>query len=172
MSESKIHSPQKDKDKDAVFDRISDLQDCLLCHILSFLPTKDSIATGILSNGWKLLWTLVPKLDLDKMEELDLGIEGKSKVWTLPNSVFYCKTLVVLKIRGTIEIDPPSSFQLPSLKIITLNLRLRLKYGVCELFKLLSGCPVLEDLSFDVEEFKSKIWVPTLILEIRITNLR
>ena len=47
-------------------------------------------------------------------------------------------------------------------QIITLNLRLRLKYGVCELFKVLSGCPVLEDLSFDVEEFKSKIWVPTL----------
>ena len=66
-------------------------------------------------------------------------------------------------MRGTIEIDPPSSFQLPSLKIITLNLRrLRLKYGVCELFKLLSGCPVLEDLSFDVGEFKSKIWVPIL----------
>ena len=65
-------------------------------------------------------------------------------------------------MRGTIEIDPPSSFQLPSLKIITLNPRLRLKYGVCELFKLLSGCPVLEDLSFDVGEFKSKIWVPIL----------
>ena len=51
--------------KDAAVDRISNLSESLLCHILSFLPTKDSIATSILSTRWKLLWTLVPKLDLD-----------------------------------------------------------------------------------------------------------
>ncbi|KAK7833467.1 putative f-box/fbd/lrr-repeat protein, partial [Quercus suber] len=111
----------------------------LKCHF------KCDCFHGLLDNKW------IANVTSRKVEELDLGIEGKSKVWTLPNSVFYCKTLVVLKIRGTIEIDPPSSFQLPSLKIITLNLRLRLKYGVCELFKLLSGCPVLEDLSFDTD---------------------
>ncbi|KAI5405087.1 hypothetical protein KIW84_052023, partial [Lathyrus oleraceus] len=37
-------------------DRISDLPNSLLEHILSFLPTKDTIATSILSKRWKPIW--------------------------------------------------------------------------------------------------------------------
>nr|XP_023892325.1 F-box/FBD/LRR-repeat protein At1g16930-like [Quercus suber] len=61
MAERETLSPGKD----AVVDRISSLPESLLCYVLSFLPTKESIATSILSTRWKLLWTLVPKLDLD-----------------------------------------------------------------------------------------------------------
>ena len=79
----KSYFAEKDKDKDAVFDRISDLPDCLLCHILSLLPTKDSIATSILSNGWKLLRTLVPKLDLDK-RKFDASCGQSDKIISIP----------------------------------------------------------------------------------------
>lgn len=34
-------------------------------HILSFLPTKDAVATCILSKRWKFLWTSVPNIDFD-----------------------------------------------------------------------------------------------------------
>ncbi|GAU12098.1 hypothetical protein TSUD_00640 [Trifolium subterraneum] len=37
-------------------DRISDLPDSVLDHILSFLPTKDAVATTILSKRWKSIW--------------------------------------------------------------------------------------------------------------------
>ncbi|KAL7249352.1 hypothetical protein ACSBR1_011501 [Camellia fascicularis] len=46
-------------------DQISNLPDCILHHILSFLPTKDVVATCLLSTRWKYLWSSVPILDFD-----------------------------------------------------------------------------------------------------------
>ncbi|KAK4576678.1 hypothetical protein RGQ29_027286 [Quercus rubra] len=215
--------------KDAVVDRISSLPESLLCHILSFLPTKDSIATSILSTRWKLLWTLVPKLDLDsykistselsldddddddvedaraimfahvvssvlakqecgelqtfrlrwlygwdgshldawfrtaaarKVKELDLEVLMHSDVENLklPPSFFSCRTLVVLKLSGDIDIDTPSlSFNFPSLKILHLvevSFPGTISSQEPSFLRLLSGCcPVLEDFSFGTDDF-------------------
>ncbi|OUZ99936.1 F-box domain [Macleaya cordata] len=44
-------------------DRISELSDALLLHILSFLPTKSVVSTCILSKRWRYLYTSIPILD-------------------------------------------------------------------------------------------------------------
>lgn len=46
-------------------DRISPLPDAVLCHILSFVPTKVAVTTGLLSKRWKTLWKYVTVIDFD-----------------------------------------------------------------------------------------------------------
>ncbi|XP_065871526.1 putative F-box protein At1g49610 isoform X2 [Euphorbia lathyris] len=53
-------------------DRISDLPDSLIHHILSFLPsTKQAIQTGILSKRWQNQWTRVPVLIFESTSKSD-----------------------------------------------------------------------------------------------------
>ncbi|KAL5730881.1 hypothetical protein ACHQM5_003666 [Ranunculus cassubicifolius] len=47
-------------------DRISHLPDFLLHDILSSLPTKDAVATSVLSTKWKYMWTSVDSLDINE----------------------------------------------------------------------------------------------------------
>ncbi|XP_061371740.1 putative F-box/FBD/LRR-repeat protein At1g78760 isoform X2 [Gastrolobium bilobum] len=46
-------------------DRLSDLPDCVLIYLMSFLPTKYAIQTCMLSKRWKGLWKRLPTLILD-----------------------------------------------------------------------------------------------------------
>ncbi|KAG4936408.1 hypothetical protein JHK82_050614 [Glycine max] len=46
-------------------DRISNLPDVVLSHILSLVPTNVAVATSVLSKRWKLLWRSVSTLNFN-----------------------------------------------------------------------------------------------------------
>jgi hypothetical protein len=47
-------------------DRISDLPEIVLQHILSFLPTKQVVQSTLLSTTWKHMWSTFPILRFDQ----------------------------------------------------------------------------------------------------------
>lgn len=49
-------------------DRISDLPDAIVCHILSFLPTIYAVLTSLVSRRWANLWKSLPNLDFDNQD--------------------------------------------------------------------------------------------------------
>lgn len=59
------------QDSIAVVDRISELPDELLCHILSFLPTKFSFTTTLLSKRWTPLFYSLPLLHFNDVNFKD-----------------------------------------------------------------------------------------------------
>lgn len=70
--------------------------------------------------------------------ELDLYVEE------MPLRLFTCKTLVVLKLASGINLDIHLSVWLPSLKVLHITLGKCKDGTTCQ--KLLSGCPVLEEM--------------------------
>ena len=72
-------------------DIISDLPYSLLSHILSFLPTRNCVATSILSSRWRPLWTLVPALHLDQRKLTQNRnysfADIVSGIWTVRDSI-------------------------------------------------------------------------------------
>ncbi|KAL2242695.1 putative F-box/LRR-repeat protein At5g41840 [Sesamum indicum] len=69
-----------DADADGI-DRISNLPNEILCHILSFLPTKYAVATSILSTKWKNLFPLIPNLRLRLDDSLLLHPESTPETY-------------------------------------------------------------------------------------------
>ncbi|KAL4626304.1 hypothetical protein ACB092_05G086600 [Castanea dentata] len=76
-------------------DRISNLPDPLICHILSFLPTKQSVATSTLLTRWKPLWTMVPALDFEDTDKPNPRYHGNKNRMTFIH--FVCGVLAVRK---------------------------------------------------------------------------
>ncbi|PNY17231.1 CC-NBS-LRR resistance protein [Trifolium pratense] len=71
-------------------DRISELPDPILCHILSFLPTKFAATTSILSKRWKPVWLSVQTLDFD-----DKTFKGLDSLLHIMHSTIFLRDITL-----------------------------------------------------------------------------
>ncbi|XP_058216668.1 uncharacterized protein LOC131327527 [Rhododendron vialii] len=205
-STSKIRKRSKHLSVKKCEDRISNLPCNLISHILSFLPTKNAVATCVLSTKWKQSWTSYDSVDFDdtlllnphkrdrtpslqtsftsfidrvvllhrvsrlnkfhlkctqgydlsnvnawiaaallsSVQELHISIPMKHSI-VLPQDLFSCGTLVVLKLAAKFVMNVPASVHLPNLKILHLR---SVEFSDDEsIDRLICGCPVLDKLS-------------------------
>ncbi|KAF8104592.1 hypothetical protein N665_0171s0094 [Sinapis alba] len=212
-------------------DRISELPESLLTQILSYLPTKQSVQTSVLSTRWKNLYLSVPGLDLncsvvpdemllsflsfiDKLLEFSpesslfkvkvkcrytmidgfrdrigiminrrtqhLDVESSTYdieddnfhypiVDFMPMNLYTSKTLVYLKLSSSGLRDPGFVF-MPCLRFMNLE---EVKWRV-HLEKLLSGCPVLEELTLlrDLDDDYAVTYDEFTVMRVRSQNLK
>lgn len=166
-------------DEDVKFsDRISYLPDDLLLQILSLVPITDAVNTSILSKRWTSLWRMMPMLAYDANTCPNIDSRSFEIFWrrslklheapvlqtltirprehtsyhlklpkSFPNTVF--RKLVVLKLYNIIGLDfsgkSPVCFR--SMKSLHLT---RVRFHGEEYFcRLISSCPVLDELFLD-----------------------
>ncbi|KAG7536491.1 FBD domain [Arabidopsis suecica] len=82
-------------------DRISFLPEDLLVTILLYIPTKEAVATMILSKRWFYIWTMLPRLDYRDNNDDEIK---KSVWWFLENSLQLHKAPVLPML--IIELGP------------------------------------------------------------------
>ncbi|XP_023645828.1 F-box protein At1g19070 isoform X2 [Capsella rubella] len=88
-------------------DRINGLSDDIICHILSFLPTKQSALTCVLSKRWRNLFALAQDLHLVDDDALEVGcaqsfIDFVDRVLVAPGDAFPIRKLSI-KCRKSID---------------------------------------------------------------------
>ncbi|KAJ4889857.1 FBD-associated F-box protein [Raphanus sativus] len=145
-------------------DRISELPESLLTKILSYVPTKQSVQTSVLSKIWKNMYLSVPVLDFNCSvipDEVILSFFDKLLEFSPESSLFNLKVkcrdtmmdgfkdrIGTMINRGTQHLNVESSIYYyeddnslyPIVDMMPKNL-------LTSKTLLLSGCPVLEDLT-------------------------
>ncbi|KAG8366903.1 hypothetical protein BUALT_Bualt16G0016300 [Buddleja alternifolia] len=133
-------------------DRLSSLPDSLLCHILSFLPTKLSVATSVLSTRWKYLWTDVLNLDFDSINHKKKSGHGLSitdtvsRVMLLSNARNINSFRLIIQDEKFDEVDLLETWIRTTIARNVQAIDIRLLHQVC-LPRCLFACKTLVDLS-------------------------
>ncbi|CAH8268649.1 unnamed protein product [Arabidopsis lyrata] len=100
-------------------------------------------STNLESESIKLWVVIAVSHCVRELEIIYFSFPEKPNI--LPSNLHTCKSLVILKLNGEILLDVPRMAFLPSLK--TLQLQSVNYFNDESLQRLLSNCPVLEDLS-------------------------
>ncbi|AES74040.1 putative F-box domain-containing protein [Medicago truncatula] len=92
------------------YDRVSSLPDSIICHILSFLPTKDTVATSILSKRWKPLCISVLTLDFTDHTIFTEITTICSHIYSVLLSCDNTLPILSFRLKCCFRLDEPNNF--------------------------------------------------------------
>lgn len=95
-----------------------------------------------------------------------LSVKSPLHIQALPSSLFTCRTLVLLEIEGPFLINLPFYVRFPCLK--TLSLKFVIYGDDIAMQRLISSCPVLEDLKIS----RRQEWDGVLIMSVNVPTLK
>jgi len=84
-------------------DKISNLPEALICHILSFLPIEDSALTSVLSKRWRYLFAFRPNLVFDDSVCLRPPVSTREKHVTFSSFMDFVGRVLDLLGKSTIN---------------------------------------------------------------------
>ncbi|KAL0793479.1 hypothetical protein Bca101_064856 [Brassica carinata] len=155
------------------YDRISTLPDPLITEILLWLPTRDSVKTSVLSTRWRNLWLDVPGIDIKLpfsnantitsfiKRFLEFNRDARLRKFKITydlskvHPVGIREWIATAISRGVQRLDVVDMLRvhadfvvsLPCLKNMHLEKTMCSGKDLSFMEKLISGCPVLEDLT-------------------------
>lgn len=127
-------------------DRISILPESLLSHILSFLTTKDSVRTSVLSSRWRNLWLWVSKLDLDTSDFSEVNACSSFVDKLLNFRGEYSSVLLGFKLHTHHDVDENSPLEASLMRVV------KRKIQHFEIDNNFGFCFVLRPLIFSVSD--------------------
>ncbi|KAK2414702.1 F-box/LRR-repeat protein [Trifolium repens] len=147
------HKTRKRRGIEMSEDKLSDLPNCILIHILSFVSTKDAVRTCILSKRWKHIWKYIPTLTLhysgfstlksfDKFVSSVLSLRDNS---TLPHTIDFDRN-------GSIHsgLLKKVAYYVLSNNVKLLRLGIDVKGDIRHILPCISSCQTLTSLKLSV----------------------
>ncbi|CAI9108152.1 OLC1v1007687C1 [Oldenlandia corymbosa var. corymbosa] len=147
-------------DDDDDVDKISELPNSILCHILSFLPSKEAAATSILCTRWKDLYAFVPVIDLDYTHNSTDVTEG------FLNFINLCDRMILLR-QGT---------PVRKLRLCLRRIRTRFHDILDSTISAALLCPTQElelsihHMNFTVYDFPPGIFISETIVNLKLSS--
>jgi hypothetical protein len=160
-------------DDDKEEDRLSDLSDCLLLCILSFLNAKQAVQTCILSTRWKNLWKHLSNLSLHSsyFDSMDGFTEFIAQILSVHD---HSATLYSLKFYSDGMVQP-DLLQRILKHVVSHNvqrLQLNFRYYIESIPSCIFSCYTLTSLRLYVADRKATILFPDSLNLPALTNMR
>ncbi|CAL5213525.1 unnamed protein product [Lathyrus oleraceus] len=134
-------------------DKLSHLPDSILIHILSFLNTKDSVQTCILSKRWNHVWKYIPILtmhcfDFSSLKSFDKFV---SRILSLRDNSIVLHALDFVR-NGSVEsrLLRRIAHYVLSHNVKLLRLRIDVKCDIAHILPCVSSCHSLTSLKLSV----------------------